>query len=180
MSEPKRLRQAWRDAVDRFDLHRITPAGHDNEGNWYPFACLCGWGQHHHEDEMDFREHRAQVLAKIVADLARYDRAGTTLGTAALDVEHTPCPRCAHMRLYHDWWGCSKCESCTTIAGQIAEWPEEEIDTSVPRDSCTEEVRSAGYFGYRDDLPEWLRCDLLPPHDVHENQQTGITWTDES
>lgn len=44
-------------------------------------------------------------------------------------------------------------------------------------DECTEETYSWWHFTPEQLDPYWIRCTLVIPHDVHQDEHTGLTWT---
>jgi len=41
---------------------------------------------------------------------------------------------------------------------------------------CAEETHSWWHFTPEQLDPYWIRCTLLGQHDVHEDENTGLTW----
>lgn len=50
----------------------------------------------------------------------------------------------------------------------------------VDRTPCPAETRSWDHFRPEQVDSYWITCDLLGPHDEHEDEHTGLTWRDPS
>lgn len=60
---------------------------------------------------------------------------------------------------------------------EVARRWEAGLEDPADHEPCDAEMHSLDYFRSHPDS-YWLRCDLIGPHEVHENSHTGAKWRD--
>lgn len=59
-----------------------------------------------------------------------------------------------------------------------AEW-ESGLEDPADFEPCDAEMHTFDYFKSHHDIDGyWMRCDLIGPHEEHENSHTGAKWRD--
>lgn len=53
------------------------------------------------------------------------------------------------------------------------------LEDPADHEPCDAEMHTLDYFRGHEDIDSyWMRCDLIGPHEEHENSHTGAKWRD--